>query len=84
MTVRHGRMQRVEWVDSCGHSGWNDPKTRALNVARCVTVGMRVKGPKDAVCLVLSWSHYGDVGDVMSIPRCCVRKIEDLVIKGQK
>ena len=74
------KMQRVTWIDSCTHSGWNFYSANDLALARCTTVGFRVKSPKGTIALAGSKGESGSYSDVMTIPRSCVKKIETLKV----
>jgi hypothetical protein len=75
------RMQRVSWVDSCTETGWSSLEKKDLTLAKCTTIGLRVKSAKNVVALAQSRSDAGSFSEVMIIPRSCVRKIERLEVR---
>lgn len=83
--MKQNQMVRVTWVDSSFHQGWKDRKKDDVGAANCVTVGMRIASRKDTVAVALSSDEDGKTGDIMAIPRACIKKIELLtVVKGQE
>ena len=73
-------MQRVTWIDSCTHSGWDRYTKDELTLCQCTSVGIRVPSPKGTVALAGSKGATGQLSDVMTIPRSCVKKIETLKV----
>lgn len=65
----------VDWVDSSSHPGWKS-KGAAYSVSICHTAGFLVHKGKREVHIAQSWSECGSVGDVIAIPRSCVKKME--------
>lgn len=64
----------VRWIDSASEAGWG---VKPGNRLKCVTVGIRVKGPKDRISIVQSRSHYSD-GEMIEIPKIAVASIRRL------
>jgi hypothetical protein len=73
-------MQRVTWIDSCTHSGWGHYAKDDLTLAQCTSIGIRVPSHKGTVALAGSKGATGQLSDVMTIPRSCVKKIETLKV----
>ena len=66
----------VEWEDSSSHPGW---KTRGeYSTSICHTVGYLIHKGRKELHVAQSWSDCGSVGDVIAIPRSCVRKMDRL------
>lgn len=72
-----GKLVEVEWIDSCHNQGWGSIENhkRESGPATCRTVGYLVESTSKRVVLAQSQSSYsGHAGDIMTIPRSCVRK----------
>lgn len=72
------QMVKVEWVDSCSDDGWMNaasPRAKEHTVSHCVSVGYLYKKDKEKVCIVQNTSDTGSVGELMAIPRGCIKKI---------
>ena len=74
----------VEWVDSNGGGGWDEPKTVLRNAEEntlgCETVGWLL-AENDRYLLVASsrtTSSDKQVRDAMQIPRCAVLRVRTL------
>ena len=76
----------VEWVDSCGDSGWRSvKKERAENLSlRCATVGYLLEERRGYVKIVQSLSAHESTDNPLAIPRCAIRKITPLVPKEKE
>jgi hypothetical protein len=74
------KMQRVTWIDSCTYTTWDHYAPGDLNPATCTSVGMRVPSSKGSIALAGSTDPCGKHGDVICIPRRCVKKIETLKV----
>ena len=74
------KMQRVTWIDTCTYSPWGNYGPRDLKPVTCTSVGMRVPSSKGSIALAGSTAPDGTHGDVICIPRRCVKKIETLKV----
>jgi hypothetical protein len=73
-------MQKVEieWVDSCSDDGWmksESERAQEHTVSHCTSIGYLYKKDKEKVCIVQNTSDTGSIGELMAIPRKCVKKI---------
>lgn len=74
----------VDWVDSAGKSGWDEPKAHQdLPPYRCRSVGFLVKDSDGVVIVAQSLTHPMDayeprMADSIAIPRCAVQSVEVL------
>lgn len=70
---------KVEWVDSSVDSGWHNKKHpgEAIGVSHCESVGFLLQKSRKEIVICLSQSKWS-VGDIMTIPRSCVKKITRL------
>lgn len=74
----------VDWVDSAGKSGWDDPiNHQSLPPYRCRSVGLLVKDSDGILILAQSLTHAMDryeprMADSIAIPRAAVYEIKVL------
>ena len=80
----------VEWVDSCGGSGWRDKDSlKSHHMENCRTVGYLFKADSKEVTLFMSGTDHNDSTDEQcdyrwSIPRKAVKSIKRLLREGDK
>lgn len=79
--MKRGALKSVEWVDSGHTPQWRSPDQIPDYPATCVTVGFIIHDTKEALTLAQTVrvdNNYGDVNGCMTIPKCCIKKIEAL------
>ena len=69
----------VEWVDTCSHSGWQDPDFVLSEAApvRVASMGYVVKKDKDAIVLVQTIGPQM-MAEAMAIPMAIVKRVRRL------
>ena len=74
------KIVEVEWIDSCGQSGWHPVKTHEENrPAKCKTSGYLVGRSKAHITVCLSEdTDNKNLNDSMVIPMSSVKKIRVL------
>jgi hypothetical protein len=79
----------VEWIDSMGEGHWDSvEKQRAqsadalLEEMRCLTVGFLFDKKPKYLRVALSLSGSNRVDDIITIPRCAVRRVTVLTPKA--
>ena len=66
----------VDWIDSATRKGWGSAADhRGSGPMRCRTTGYLLKRDKHSVVLVQNTDADGHVGDSMTIPASCVKKV---------
>ena len=73
------RLSLVEWEDSSTCVGWHRLGYDD-DISRCVSIGVLCKESDKFITLALSKSDSGNIGDTISIPRSCVKRIRRLKI----
>lgn len=74
--MKKRRIVSIEWVDSTSVHGWGSDSD-SLVPAKCKTVGQLVHKPttkNQSYAVATSSVEFGDVTDVMVIPKGCVTK----------
>ncbi len=81
---KQDKIVSILWVDSCFDNGWNDrDHMKTHTFSSCRTVGFLGRSDRNQVTVYQSKSEdTGQVGDVMSIPRCSIKKITQLGTMG--
>lgn len=75
----------AEWDDAYSHGGWHERNREVDHVARCVTVGILLYNDKEQVTISQNTSNTsGNVGDTISIPKGCIKRIRYLKIEGEE
>lgn len=74
------RVVLVEWDDSFSDGGWR-PAQDDLPISHCITVGLLQYDSEDKVTITQSKANSGNYADRISIPKSCIRRIRQLVIK---
>ncbi len=75
------RLAVVEWIDSCADTGWQGKHVLEESTpSKCVSVGMVVE-TDSCIKVFQSKSDTGNVDNIMTIPRCSVKRIRYLKIK---
>ena len=75
------RIVIVEWDDAYSSGGWLNPNDD-LSISKCITVGLLLS--EDDVRVVVAQNASltsGSVGDILAIPRGCIKRIRKLRIK---
>lgn len=73
------KLALVEWLDSCGISGWHTLSGND-SASKCITVGTLCKDSEKEVVLALSKSDSGNVSDTIAIPKICITRIRYLKV----
>ena len=68
----------IEWVDSIGTSGWCMPSGHPMSDLDCLTLGFLIWETDEAVCVAASVSATGRASDPVTIPRCAIKKFEEV------
>lgn len=75
------RLAIVEWVDSCIDTGWQSKQVlEAAAPSQCVSAGMILE-TNSCVKVFQSKSDTGNVDNIMTIPRCAIKRIRYLRVK---
>ena len=73
------KVHRVEvlWADAAGHPGWFTPEEVAdVDLAVIQSIGFLVTKSAKVIRIGMSFNQAsGDVGDILTIPRCTVLKM---------
>ena len=69
----------VEWVDSNQRHGWHSPEDVQPDKMECITLGFLVGESEDAVQIADSVSALGSAGCIVTIPRCAITKLCEVV-----
>lgn len=73
------RRVEIDWFDSVADSGWGRLEKVDNRPSECQTMGYLVKASRLAVTVAQNHSHgTGNVGDLMTIPRCNIRRMRTL------
>lgn len=67
----------VEWIDSCGSSGWRPLADIQQEPSRCQTVGWLVSENKEALTLALNRAENHDnvpFGETICIPKIAIKR----------
>ena len=71
----------IEWEDSCSETGWHRKDAGIDVAAKCITVGFLTCEDNDKVVISLSSClTTGNIGDTMTIPRGCIKRIRKLKV----
>ena len=66
------------WLDSGGHSGWQDPETLHQTPMRCETIGWYVSENEKCITLALNGCFDGTsakpFGEFVTVPKCSIVK----------
>jgi hypothetical protein len=68
----------IDWIDSCGNSGWLDSDVCKAELSQCQTVGFLVEETKDAYCVALNRTTtkgHKPYGEIISIPKVAIKKV---------
>ncbi len=76
------KIVRVFWIDSNARPGWHGMDCD-VSPSECSTVGYLLRSNRKNVTLCMSKSDQGNIGDIVSIPHCTVRRIETLKAKEE-
>ena len=69
----------VHWVDSCNSEGWHQSARTDYSPVQCATLGFVIEDAEDFIALSATIAATdADTTDVMSIPKCCVKSIQDI------
>lgn len=69
----------VHWVDSCTSQGWHESRHHSYEPVQCATLGFVIEDAEDFIALSATIAATdADTTDVMSIPKCCVKSIQDV------
>jgi hypothetical protein len=69
----------VDWIDSGERSGWGSAQThRGSGPIQCRTAGYLLKRDKQTIVIVLNTNAEGQVGESITIPASCVKKVRRL------
>lgn len=71
----------VEWDDSSSYSPWHNDSDLDIP-AKCFSVGVICKDEDRYISVAQSKSSEGNYGDVITIPRGCIKRVRQLRIKG--
>lgn len=73
----------MEWEDSAFLQGWMPKEeAKAHSVSNCVSTGILLDDGKGKVTIVQSVSDKDHVGDGLTIPKSCIKRIRILKVKG--
>ena len=75
--VKQYKIVVVKWEDSSNWRGWRTIKQckEYLKPATCYSIWILVKRTKNCIAVTHSLGD-GDYGDIMAIPRKCVKSVE--------
>ena len=70
-------MVYVEWVDSAGMAGWHriEHTPDYHDPLECQSAGFLIHKDQKSITLALQLTNSGQVGELMTIPRQCVRRM---------
>ena len=71
-------MVEVEWIDSAATPGWGVDVNDGDGLVECRTAGYLVGKDRVSVKIVQSQTSHGSNGEMIAIPRSCVRRITRL------
>lgn len=73
------KLKRVRWVDSATSAGWQVSKREIYAPVECETVGFVIADDKESISISATIADVAhDTVDVITIPKCAIRKIEKL------
>ena len=75
------RMVLVEWVDSSSVTGWHTPSPSYNIQANCISVGVLLYDNEDRISIAQSKSDSGNWAEVISIPKCSIKRVRTLKVK---
>lgn len=76
------KLALIEWDDAYSYGGWHEPSPERDRVARCVTIGLVLLDNDKQVTVAQNVSlTSGNVGDTLTIPRACIKRIRHLKVK---
>ncbi len=70
----------VEWVDSCSCNGWGVKESHSYRPSGCTSVGI-LEEKTDCVTIIQSLSDSGNIADIITIPKCSIKRIRYLRVK---
>jgi len=75
----------VEWDDSHVTSSWQNSEERDYPLCPIETLGWLIKKDRRSISVAQSWDtdNHGYTCDVITIPRGCIRKIQEINIKKE-
>ena len=77
--MKNHKKVQVSWCDSTSRGRWVESSiAKDYKVAEIRTVGLLVEKTKHEVVVALNTDEDGDVSDVITIPRGCIRSITEL------
>ena len=77
--MKKDKRVQVNWCDSTSRGRWVESGiAQGYRAASIRTVGLLVKRTKHEVVVALNIDEDGDVSDVITIPRGCIRSITEL------
>lgn len=72
----------IEWVDSAFAQGWMDKcVAKTHKVSNCTSVGVLIQQDSEKITIVQSISDKDSVGDGITIPKVCIKRIRKLGVK---
>ena len=78
---RIGSVVEVEWIDSATTAGWHDDFEDGDGLVECRTAGYLYSKDRQSVKVIQSQTSHGQQGEMIAIPRTCVRRITKLTRK---
>lgn len=81
----NGVVVEVEWIDSAATNGWqHEYDNEDAGLILCRSSGYLLSKDRRSVRIVQSQTGHGTHGELIAIPRTCVRSITRLVPKRVK
>jgi len=74
------KMALVEWVDSASYRGWHRLGEYDC-ISNCISIGLLCQEDEKQIVLALSKSDSESLGDTISIPKSCIKRIRYLKVK---
>lgn len=74
----NGEIVEVEWVDSATTAGWHTDIEDGDGLVECRTAGYMLSKDRTSVKIIQSQTSHGANGEMIAIPRTCVRSIKRL------
>jgi len=72
----------VEWDDAYSNGGWHTPNPDLDRIARCISMGLLCYEDDKQITIAQSYSMTsGNIGDTITIPKGCIKRIRQLQIK---
>ena len=69
----------IDWVDSCGETGWGDTESLVCDVIECQTIGFYVAENERGITLALNRADDDRVlayDSIMTIPKVAITRIK--------